>query len=239
MTQTDATPPLTDFSQTQIAKRLRAVGIDQSQAPDHMGAATVRRFAAGATLFRQADEVHSFLLLDGFVRLARTTPQGDLVVLHHVTPGNLFGITKATERESYSVTARAATDCLALSWPVEHWDKVSAHSPDFGIAVRRTLGARMAEMAARLVEMATRSVKQRIALSLLRLADQAGQQNAQGLTVAFPVTRQDISDMTGANMHSVSRVMSEWHKAGIVLSRRKTVTVVRPERLAEISLGPV
>ncbi|MEM6634548.1 MAG: Crp/Fnr family transcriptional regulator [Pseudomonadota bacterium] len=200
--------------------------------------ASHRRLKAGDTLFRQADDARAFfLLLDGFVRLLRTTRQGEQVVLHHVTAGNLFGIAKATESKSYSVTARAASDCLVLSWTSDLWDRIAELNPAFGAAARRTLGARMQEMTSKVVEMATRSVEQRIALALLRLTDKAGVATDVGTEVAFPITRQDISELTGANTHSVSRVMSAWQRSGIIQSHRRKVIVARPDLLADISMA--
>lgn len=226
------------LSEGQLAEFLPLAGLEPTKLREILALASHRQLAAGDTLFRQADEANAFfLLIDGFVRLLRTTRQGDEVVLHHVIAGDLFGITKATESEHYSVTARAASACLVLSWPTDVWARIVEINPGFGSVARRTLGSRMREITTKVVEMATRTVEQRVALALLHLTDQAGTQTTSGTEVAFPVTRQDISDITGANMHSVSRVMSAWQKSGIVLSGRRKVVVVRPDALAEISLG--
>ena len=57
----------------------------------------------------------------------------------------------------------------------------------------------------------------------------------EGIEIAFPMTRQDISEMTGTTLHTVSRLLSAWEKDGIVSSRRKHVTVTDPHRLVVLS----
>ncbi|MEL6913146.1 MAG: Crp/Fnr family transcriptional regulator [Pseudomonadota bacterium] len=200
--------------------------------------ATVRRFGYSDTIFEEDDAAGAFFLLaDGFVRLLRTTRDGDHVVVHHVGPGDLFGMARAVECDSYSVSAKAASDCLILSWPSAAWPEMIAATPTFLRVSQRTLGARTRELRDKIVEMATRPVEQRIALAILRMTRQAGRETVDGTEIEFPVTRQDISELTGANMHSVSRYMSGWHKAGIVHGSRRRIVVVRPDALLEIALG--
>ncbi|MEL7166854.1 MAG: Crp/Fnr family transcriptional regulator [Pseudomonadota bacterium] len=224
--RTDATldavlPDLPPFRDLAPADRRRALAL-----------ATVRRCAPDETIFSQQDEAGSFfLLIEGFVRLARITAEGDQVVLHHVVAGELFGIAMATESPAYSVAAKAATRSLMLVWPLEVWGRFLDESPGFRKITQRTLGKRMEEMQDRVVEMTTRSADERIALVLLRLVGLAGRKTKAGIEIDFPVTRQDISDLTGANMHSVSRFMSKWQKDGILDGKRRKVIVTKLDAL--------
>ena len=104
----------------------------------------------------------------------RITPEGDQIVIHHGTPGDLFGIAAAIENPAYSLTAKWASDGKALVWPAGAWPGISETLPGLAQATRRAVSARMHAMQDTIVEMATRPVAQRIALSLMRLADQAG-----------------------------------------------------------------
>ncbi len=81
-----------------------------------------------------------------------------------------------------------------------------------------------------IVEMATKAVEQRIAAVLLRLITQMGRKVDGGIEIAFPITRQNISDMTGSTLHTVSRLLSAWEKDEIVASARKKITVTAPHQ---------
>ena len=64
------------------------------------------------------------------------------------------------------------------------------------------------EMQARYRELATERVEQRIARALLRLVAQSGQQTEAGIELSF--SRQDVAEMSGTTLYTVSRVMTEW-----------------------------
>ena len=70
---------------------------------------------------------------------------------------------------------------------------------------------------------------------MLRMVNQSGRKTKEGIEIGFPVTRQNISDMTGTTLHTVSRMLSGWEKDGIVRSTRKHIVVTAPHRLVEIS----
>ncbi|KIC23525.1 helix-turn-helix domain-containing protein, partial [Leisingera sp. ANG-S3] len=57
----------------------------------------------------------------------------------------------------------------------------------------------------------------------------------EGIEIAFPVTRRNISEMTGTTLHTVSRLLSAWEKEGIVHSTRKHIVVTAPHRLVLLS----
>ncbi|MEO1703902.1 MAG: Crp/Fnr family transcriptional regulator [Pseudomonadota bacterium] len=212
--------------------------LDPETRQDVVSLATPRRLKEGDQLFRQGERATEFfVMIEGYARLQRMTEQGEQIVFHHVSPGQLFGISKVTESATYAVTCRAATDCLILVWPAHEWERVVAAHPGFARRARHTMGARMRELADRVVDMTTRSVEQRIASTLLRLTSDAGRRTTAGVEIAFPVTRQDIAETTGATMHSVSRIMSKWQRAGYVTSSRRKVVLREPDMLSEIAVS--
>jgi CRP-like cAMP-binding protein len=83
--------------------------------------------------------------------------------------------------------------------------------------------------------MATQAVEKRVASALLRMVNQSGRKIEGGIEIAFPVTRQNISDMTGTTLHTVSRLLSAWEREGIVESTRKHITVTDPHALVLLS----
>jgi CRP-like cAMP-binding protein len=99
------------------------------------------------------------------------------------------------------------------------------------------MGARIQEAHTRVVEMSTEEVERRVAHALLRLANQAGQAVADGVEIAFPISRQDIAEMTGTTLHMVSRILSGWEQAGLVRSGRQRVVIREPHKLFMVAEG--
>lgn len=210
--------------------------LDAAQIRAILDLALPRRFDAGAHVFSEGEVAERFfLLLDGHIRVVRLTPEGEQVIALHIPSGQLFGIAPALGHATYPATAVAAADCVVLSWPAALWHDFVHKYQGFGPGASKTIGHRVSEMNARVVEMATQAVEQRIAHAVLRLINQNGRKTEDGIEIAFPITRQDLSEMTGTTLHTVSRLLSGWERDGVVKSERRKIVVTDPHRLVVIS----
>jgi CRP-like cAMP-binding protein len=200
------------------------------------GLGDVRQLGAGRVVFDEAQPVERFyLLLCGHIRFVRLTHEGDQIIVLHVPAGQMFGIGVALDQAKHHVTAITADDCLVQSWPNALWPVFSASYDGFSAEALRTVGTRADEMSNRIVELSTKLVEQRIACALLRLISQSGRKVEGGIEIGFPITRQNIADMTGTTLHTVSRVLSDWERRMIVRSTRRLIVVTNPHRLMVVS----
>lgn len=200
--------------------------------------ASVQRYDEGTCIFHEGDPAERFfMLLDGWLRVVRITPAGEQVTALHIPAGQLFGIARALGRVTYPASAIAAAQSLALSWPTRLWDSYSAEYDGFAASTYKTVGARIEEMNMRMIEMATQQVEQRVANAVLRLVNLAGRKVEGGIEIDFPITRQDLSELTATTLHTVSRLLSAWERQGLVESRRKHIKVCDPHGLVLIAQG--
>ena len=58
-----------------------------------------------------------------------------------------------------------------------------------------------------------------------------GRKVEQGVEIDFPISRQDIAEMTGTTLHTVSRTLSAWEQQGLVESGRQRIVLRDPHRL--------
>ncbi len=214
--------------------------LSRAQIREVLDLATSSRIEAGVAIFEEGMEAERFFfLLDGYVRVVRITPGGDQVVALHIPSGQLLGMASALGRTTYPATAMTAVDSLVLSWPTKHWTEFTEKYDGFASETYKTIGKRVGEMNNKIVEMATLHVEQRVASALLRLISQAGRKTDAGIEIDFPITRQDISEMTGTTLHTVSRLLSAWQNDGIIESQRKRIMVCDPHKLVLLSEAPL
>lgn len=212
--------------------------LERSEIRAILDQAVSRRYDKDTSVFEEGDKAEFFhLLLDGYLRVLRTTESGDQVIILHIASGQLFGFAQAVGRKTYPATAMAASECIVLSWPMRLWSDFTAKYSGFAENTYASIGKRLSEMNSRVVDLSTLQVEQRVAKALLRLVNQSGRKTAAGIEIDFPVSRQDIAEMTGTTLHTVSRLLSAWAKDGIVESGRKRITVVHPHRLVLIAEG--
>lgn len=213
-------------------------GMEPAALDAMLAQAGMRRYALGEAVFEQGEPAkHFFVLLHGRLKVTQLTPDGQQIIVRMVNPGDLFGIARALKRPDYPGTATAAAESTALSWPMSQWDSLLAQHPSLAVNAMQTVGTRLGEAHTRIRELATEEVERRIAHTVLRLIQQSGRKEPEGIRIDFPVTRQDIAEMTGTTLHTVSRVMTAWEAAGLVLGGRQKITVVDPHGLLLIADG--
>ena len=194
------------------------------------------RYAKNAAVFTQGQEAQSFfLLLHGHVRAAKTTPAGQQVVVRYVTPGETFGVAVAIGLSHYPATAVAVDESVALAWPSTAWPRLVERHPALAANTLQAVGARLQESHGRVIEMSTEQVERRVAHALLRLAQQAGRKVEAGIEIDFPISRQDIAEMTGTTLHTVSRILSAWESDGLVEGGRQRIVLRDPHRLFQLA----
>lgn len=217
-------------------------GVSPDDLDEILREAQVLRYPKGANVFEQDGEAHSFfVLLHGHLRVYRLTPDGQQVVVRYVSPGEVFGVAMAIGRNRYPGTAAAVVDSIALAWASAAWPRMVAKHPALAANTMQMIGNRLQEQNTRVVEMSTEQVERRIAHTLLRLAGQAGRKVEAGVQIDFPISRQDVAEMTGATLHTVSRILSAWEDKGLVEGGRQRITLRDPHRLmllAEGDAGP-
>lgn len=191
---------------------------------------------AGRAVFEQGVEAHHFyLLVEGYVRVVRTLPDGQQVIVRYFPAGELIGIAPAMNLFVYPASAIAVVDCVVVAWPSRLWKEFSSAYPAFGINALRAVGQRLQDSQARLVEISTRRAEQRIAIALLRLGESVGTPAGEGFTIDFPLSRQDLAEMTATTLHTVSRLLAGWERMGLVESGRQRIVVVSKNGLRRLA----
>jgi CRP-like cAMP-binding protein len=210
----------------------------EAELDDVIGLAKARRIPKGTAVFRQGDVADTFfVLLHGRLKVVKTTPHGQQMIIRFVNPGDIYGIAKALRREDYPATASAVVDSVTLAWPAQAWDDFMAAHPVFAVNVMQMMGERLQEAHARIKELSTEEVEHRVAHTLLRLVKQSGRHTDDGVLVDFPITQQDLAEASGTTLHSVSRVLGAWENTGLVATGRRRIVVRDVKALSELAEG--
>jgi CRP-like cAMP-binding protein len=106
---------------------------------------------------------------------------------------------------------------LVTRYPVLHQNMVRILSED------------LLELQERFREVATERVAPRVARQLVRLLKRIGR-SVNG-AVEVSLTREELAQMTGTTLFTVSRLLSAWEALGLVLPRREGLTVCNVQAL--------
>lgn len=198
---------------------------------DHSYYVDVQR---GDLIFRQGDHAtFGFVMCSGGCRLIQHTPDGRDVVLAIFVAGDPVGLVAAMRDEVFPSSAEIIVGGTILKmyadtvrWLIPRYPTVLSKMVDF-------VQERLYEAHQNIRALSTERVEQRLARVLLYLADKTGVWNEQGvIELKMAVSRQELAEMSGTTLETVSRTLKHWERNGWLLAGREQITVLNREALA-------
>jgi CRP-like cAMP-binding protein len=213
-------------------------GLDAEALDAAAATATSRAVRAGQTIFLQDSEpTHLYLVAAGRVKIAQVNGDGVPLTIRFMEPGEVPGCVAIFRRIPFPANATAVVDSRILAWSSARVREMLERHPRFAANAVEVVGTNTQEMLHRMREFALEPVERRIARALLRLSGQAGRRVAAGVEIDFPLSRQDIAEMTGTTLYTVSRTLRDWERRGLVQSGRRRIVVCDAARLGELGAG--
>ncbi len=194
--------------------------------------ASVRRFARDEVLFMQGQPVRNLVLIQtGSVKLTQLSPNGNEVILWMNGEGEAVGVHSELPNCSHTCSAHAMEQCRTLTWEYARIQALLAEYPQIRKNINEILASRLHELEERFREVATERVAKRLALALLRLLKHVGKKGSEG--VQLSLSREELAQMVGTTLFTISRILSKWSEEGLVVPRREAVVVRDPARLKQ------
>lgn len=170
----------------------------------------------------------------GTVKMARPTPDGQDVVLDFLGPGEHFGSLAELGDSVYREDVTAHTHACILYTTADDFNGLLRRYPGVALATLEIVASRLRTAHSMIEQLSAYPVKHRVAATLLHLAQKRGSEGRDGLLIDIPLSRQDIADMTGATVETVSRVMSQFRRDGLIDSGRRWISVLDIDSLERI-----
>ena len=194
------------------------------------------QLAKGFVLFHQGEPAEGFhLILAGRLKVTQNSEEGQQIIVRYLGPRELAGCVAVCGGMPYPATATAVEDTWLLQWKRTALADVAQRWPQIALNAMRIMGGRTQELQDRVRELHGERVEQRIARALARLVVQAGRRTSEGIEIDFPLSRQDLAEMVGTTLHTVSRTLAAWEQEGLVRGGRQKVTIRDPDSLTLIA----
>ena len=201
---------------------------------------TLRSVEEGEFFFFQGDPAtHLYILVSGRAKLLQTNQAGQQVNLRTLNEWQMFGALGAVRDNAlYPATAQALQPSTALAIESSFLREMMQTRPYLNLGLMQLMTGYIMEMQERYRELATERVERRIALTVLRLAGQIGRRTGdEEMMVELPLSRQDVAEASGTTIFTVSRVLADWERRGLVEAGRERVLIRNPHGLVQISEG--
>lgn len=198
-----------------------------------------RSIEESSFFFFQGDAAeYMYILTSGQVKLMQSNPNGQQVNLRTLYAWQMFGALGAVRAEAtYPASAQALENSTALAIPSKFLHSMLETRPYLSFDLMKLMTSYIQEMQARYRELATERVEQRVANALIRLAGQSGVKSKKEAGIELSFSRQDVAEMTGSTLYTISRLLSDWERQGIIKTGREKIQIIKPHDLVRIAEG--
>ncbi len=172
-----------------------------------------------------------FFVAEGAVRVVVRTPLGQEVILGDLGPGDVFGEMAAIDGAPRSANVTALHPLRLCRLPAAAFLEMALRSPAVGLRVMRVLTTRLRLQDARLFEHTVLPVRYRLASELLRLSRPREGRGAAGRIVSPPPPQHVLAARIGARRETVSLMLAELAREGLVEVSARAIALPRPEAL--------
>jgi len=190
------------------------------------------KFKKGEYVFTEDQSDRSvYIMLTGRLKISRMSQLGNEMIQWFCMPGDIFGIS-GENNLSNKVYAQAISDCVILKIKKTDFNKLMLEKPRLSLLVIDQLSLRIHALGDMVLYMASDSANIRFVKLIQYLSNNYGQPTNNSIYIDIPTTHQDIADMIGACRQTVSGIISEYKRAGIVDINRNGMYVHKPKQLS-------
>jgi CRP/FNR family cyclic AMP-dependent transcriptional regulator len=193
-----------------------------------------RTHPEGTLLFTAGQEARGlYVLLEGRVRIYRTSPEGREQIIHMEVPGRAVAELPLFDGGPYPASAMTSEPSRIALLPRADFEYLYRTHPDIAQAVIRGLGRRLRHLVQVTQTLAFRDVAARLAMLLARYAEEHGAPHG---TAEFTLerTQEEIAMEIGTARESVSRAFKQLKTKGLVeLLEGNRVRIADVEALRE------
>ncbi|MRG28724.1 Crp/Fnr family transcriptional regulator [Laceyella tengchongensis] len=177
-------------------------------------------------IFREgATKTAIYIIQSGMVKTYKTDDQGHEQIVCLLRQGDMFPHTGFFNQLPYPATAETIDQTVLISIPVEPFEQVMLSNPTMAVKVMRVMGNKILDLQKQLHEYVGHDVQQRAVTFLLDLADKYGENRDGTILINIPLTHQDFASAIGTTRETVSRLLSQLRKQGLLRMGRNQFVI--------------
>jgi CRP-like cAMP-binding protein len=193
---------------------------------------TERAVAKGEIIFQEGEPGDRlYVILEGKVKLGRSSNDGRESLLAILGPGEMFGELSLFDPGPRTSTAAALTDAVILALSNEQLRPWLAGRPEVAAALLQALARRLRRTNEAMADLVFSDVPGRVAKALMDLGEKFGEITAEGLMVTHDMTQEELAQLVGASRETVNKALADFAQRGWIRLESRQVMILDVERL--------
>lgn len=195
---------------------------------DFNNSKTTINYSKGETIIKQGTEfTHVISFNAGLAKLMVEIALNKNIMIGLLQPSEILGGPGMFADNRYSFTVKALTDSTICLINVESFKAIFRSNSDFANSFLASFSSRFILSINRLVNISHKQMHGRVADALLYFADTI--YNSDSFELA--ISRQDMAEFTGMTKESISRILNDFNKEQIIISKGRNFEILNKEKL--------
>ena len=190
-----------------------------------LGSATQTALPALDNLFHQGDSANRFyLVLEGHLKLYRTSAGGQEKVVEVLRQGNTFAeALMFNNKPFYPVSAQAVSACILISFDNDSYLKILASNPNAAIAIMANMSMRLHNNLTEIEMLSVENAKNRLLLFLLQnIKDKNGNEGI----IELDIPKRMLASLLSIQPETFSRLLKKMTKEGLIEEHRGLIRII-------------
>lgn len=199
-----------------------------------------RFFSQGSFVYQQGDYTKEFYYLaEGKVKISILGEDGTEKTLAFQEEGTLFGVSSAFDKGTYRETAQVISPSKIYVINVSKITQAIQTDPTIALCIIRVCARRIRLLTSEIERLSFLNAKVHIAQVLAQVIISHGRSTNRGKKLGIHLTHQELADMVSVERSTVTRVLNDFRKMGIVEKDKWELIVVDEQKLKQIAEGKV
>lgn len=166
-----------------------------------------------------------FIIQKGQVKITRVSEDGREVILSILGEGEFFGEMALLDGEARSANVISMGDAQVCLMKRPDFLSLLKRYPGIGIALLRELAGRIRKSDRQIESLSLSGAEQRVASTILRLAEEIGVYQRGSVIVRNLPLQQDMANMAGSSRETISRMLKQLTDKGYISRKRRVLTI--------------
>jgi len=194
-------------------------------------------YPAGALLFLEGQPCRGlFILCSGKAKLTTSSAQGRSLIMRVAEAGEVLGLSAAVSNVAYDASAETLEPTQANFLPREAFLRFLDQYGEVSVRVAQHLSMELHRVHRQMARIAlASSARAKLAGLLLEWGSSDAQPPPSGATFQLALTHAEVGELIGSSRETVTRILSQLRRQGLVQVKGALVTLLDPARLEALT----
>ncbi|MFL0270276.1 Crp/Fnr family transcriptional regulator [Candidatus Clostridium radicumherbarum] len=211
--------------------------LDSDQLVEVTSSIIRRKYKKGQIIFFEGDVSDKFYIINGGkIKIFKYTKEGKEQILYILSEGDFIGYLSLLKKGRFDYNAEALEDVNVCMLTKDDFDKIVKRTPEISLRILESLHDRLVSLENLVQTLSTKDIETRIAAILKNFAREFGKEEAKGIVIEMPLSREEMANYIGVTRETMSRKLTSMEDDGTIeLVGNKKIIIKDLQLLEELS----